>query len=126
MTPKEAIKILEAARAKVEWNYTLDYAIAIDTAIEALQKVQDYEAQWIEDTKKPLEPLKLSSALNSEIFKLKYRMKNKPKEVNILDYTIIAALQDCLKRVIFNAEETVTVFPALFFYPKAGGRRLKH
>ena len=25
-----------------------------------------------------------------------------------------------------NAEETVTVFPALFFYPKAGGRRLKH
>lgn len=38
MTPKEAIKILEAARAKVEWNYTLDYAIAIDTAIEALEK----------------------------------------------------------------------------------------
>ena len=31
-----------------------------------------------------------------------------------------------LKRVIFNAEETETVFPALFFYPKAGGRRLKH
>ena len=25
-----------------------------------------------------------------------------------------------------NAEETVTAFPALFFYPKAGGRRLKH
>lgn len=98
MTPKEAIKILEIAKAEVEWNYSLDYAIAIDTAIEALQKVQDYEAQWIEDIKKPLEPLKLSSALNSEIFKLKYRMKNKPKEVNILDYTIIAALQDCLQR----------------------------
>ena len=29
-------------------------------------------------------------------------------------------------RVSLNAEETVTVFPALFFYPKAGGRRLKH
>ena len=38
MTPKEAIKILEAARAKVEWNYPLDYAIAIATAIEALEK----------------------------------------------------------------------------------------
>ena len=53
MTPKEAIKILEIAKAEVEWNYPLDYAIAIDTAIEALQKVQDYEAQWIEDIKKP-------------------------------------------------------------------------
>jgi hypothetical protein len=29
-------------------------------------------------------------------------------------------------RVSLNTEETVTVFPALFFYPKAGGRRLKH
>ncbi len=26
-----------------------------------------------------------------------------------------------LLRVSLNAEETVTVFPALFFYPKAGG-----
>ena len=31
-----------------------------------------------------------------------------------------------LLRVSLNAEETVTVFPALFFYPKAGGRRLRH
>lgn len=38
MTPKEAIKILEAAKAEVEWNYPLDYAIAIATAIEALEK----------------------------------------------------------------------------------------
>ena len=38
MTPKEAIKILEIAKAEVEWNYPLDYAIAIDTAISALEK----------------------------------------------------------------------------------------
>ena len=38
MTPKEAIKILEIAKAEAEWNYPLDYAIAIDTAIEALEK----------------------------------------------------------------------------------------
>lgn len=38
MIPKEAIKILEVAKAEVEWNYPLDYAIAIDTAIEALEK----------------------------------------------------------------------------------------
>ena len=36
------------------------------------------------------------------------------------------AVQRKLLRVSLNAEETVTVFPALFFYPKAGGRRLKH
>jgi hypothetical protein len=35
-------------------------------------------------------------------------------------------LPGILLRVSLNAEETVTVFPALFFYPKAGGRRLKH
>lgn len=38
MTPKEAIKILEIAKAEVEWNYPLDYAVAIATAIEALEK----------------------------------------------------------------------------------------
>lgn len=38
MTPKEAIKTLEIAKAEVEWNYPLDYAIAIDIAIAALEK----------------------------------------------------------------------------------------
>ncbi len=38
MTPKEAIKILEVAKTEVEWDYPLDYAIAIATAIEALEK----------------------------------------------------------------------------------------
>ena len=38
MTPKEAITILKIAKTEVEWDYPLDYAIAIDTAIEALEK----------------------------------------------------------------------------------------
>ncbi len=38
MTPKEAIKILKIAKTEVEWNYPLDYAVAIATAIEALEK----------------------------------------------------------------------------------------
>ena len=38
MTPEEAITILKIAKAEVEWNYPLDYAIARDTAIEALEK----------------------------------------------------------------------------------------
>lgn len=39
-----------------------------------------------------LEPLKVEYALKSEKMKLEYRLKNKPKEVNELDYTVIAAL----------------------------------
>lgn len=38
MTVEEAITILKIAKTEVEWDYPLDYAIAIDTAIEALEK----------------------------------------------------------------------------------------
>ena len=74
------------------------YVSEIETIINALEKVEKYEKQWIEDMNNPLEPLKLSSALNSELFKLEYRKANKPKEINILDYTVIYALKDCLDR----------------------------
>ena len=74
-------------------------------AIETLSaKMQDYDrlkkhdTQYLDDIDNPLEPLKISYALDSEIFILEYRKKNKPKEVNILDYTVIATLQECLKR----------------------------
>ena len=67
-------------------------------ACEALKKIEKYETQWIDDMNNPLEPLKLASALNSEICKLEYRKANKPKEINILDYTVIYALKDCLER----------------------------
>jgi hypothetical protein len=40
-----------------------------------------------------LEPLKVESALRSEKMKMEYRMRNKPKEINILDLTVIAALE---------------------------------
>ena len=38
MTNEEAIKIIELAIAEVEWNYPMDYAIAFETAISALEK----------------------------------------------------------------------------------------
>lgn len=38
MTPEEAIKTIQVAIAEVEWNYPLDYAIAFETAIKALEK----------------------------------------------------------------------------------------
>lgn len=75
-----------------------EVAFDFDRAIEALQMKQKYETQWLDDMNNPLEPLKLASALNSEICKLEYRKANKPKEINILDYTVIYALKDCLER----------------------------
>ena len=39
MTAEEAIKILEVAKAEVEWTAPLEYQEAIDMAIEALQNI---------------------------------------------------------------------------------------
>ena len=38
MEPKEAIDTLKTLYAAVEWDFPLDYAAAIDEAIEALEK----------------------------------------------------------------------------------------
>ena len=38
MNLKEVIKTLELAKAEVEWNYPMDYDVAIDEAIKAIDK----------------------------------------------------------------------------------------
>jgi hypothetical protein len=38
MTTKEAIETIKTAIAEVEWNYSIDYAVAFEMAIEALKK----------------------------------------------------------------------------------------
>lgn len=38
MTNEEAIKTIELAIAEVEWNYPMNYAIAFETAIYAIEK----------------------------------------------------------------------------------------
>jgi hypothetical protein len=43
MTNKEAIEIIKAARAEVEWEYPMEYAAAFDKAIEALEKCEKIE-----------------------------------------------------------------------------------
>ena len=45
-----------------------------------------------------LEPIKLHSALRSELLKLELRKAQKPDSVSVLDYTIIAALHDVITR----------------------------
>lgn len=38
MTPEDAIKNIEIAIAEVEWEYPMEYAVAFEAAIEALEK----------------------------------------------------------------------------------------
>lgn len=38
MTLEEAIKTIQVAVSEVEWNYPMNYAIAFETAINALEK----------------------------------------------------------------------------------------
>ena len=44
MTPEEAIKTIQVAIAEVEWNYPMDYSVAFETAIEALENVNRQQA----------------------------------------------------------------------------------
>ena len=43
MKPQEAIDILKIAIAAVEWEYPMDYAVAFETAIEALTEAEQYK-----------------------------------------------------------------------------------
>ena len=38
MKPEEAIKTIKIALAEVEWNYPMDYTVAFEEAITALEK----------------------------------------------------------------------------------------
>lgn len=68
--------------------------------LEELKELRSYkekmELQYLDDIDNPLEPLKLSSALKSEIIKYNYRKENNPKEISMLDYTVMYALKYCL------------------------------
>lgn len=72
--------------------------------LEELKELRKYkermEMQYLDDINNPLEPLKLQSALESEIFKYNYRKEHKPKDISPLDYTIMYALKHCLEEQI--------------------------
>ena len=42
MKPEEAIETIKIAIAEVEWNYPMDYTVAFEEAIEALEKADKY------------------------------------------------------------------------------------
>ena len=126
MKPEKAIEILEEVKELDDTMYAYNpaYMNAMDMAIEALKEIQQYreigtveecreavankkkcEKQWHNDMENPLEPIKVYSALKSEILKLELRIKNRPKDISILDYTVIAALQKVLKNNLEGMED---------------------
>ena len=68
-----------------------------DECMEAMRTARACNTQCLDDIKNPLEPLKVTSALKSELLKLQIRQTEKPKSISPLDYTIIAALIKVLK-----------------------------
>ena len=77
----------------------------VEECREAMANKKKCEKQWHNDMKNPLEPIKVYSALKSEILKLELRIKNRPKDISILDYTVIAALQKVLKNNLEGMED---------------------
>ena len=96
MESKEAIEFLYDLLGTTD--HKVKHEEAVRFAENVIEKLESYNKQWLDDMNNPLEPLKLASALNSEIIKLEYRKASKPKEISILDYTVIYALKDCLER----------------------------
>ena len=99
MTIDEAIENL---KYDVEIDmYIRDIAPQLAEWLEELKSLREYkermEMQYLDDIDNPLEPLKLQSALQSEIFKFNYRKEHKPQDINILDYTVMYALKHCLE-----------------------------
>ena len=80
----------------------------VEECREAMANKKKCEKQWHNDMENPLEPIKVYSALKSEILKLELRIKNRPKDISILDYTVIAALQKVLKNNLEGMEDENT------------------
>ena len=111
MTIDEAIKQFkydaECNRADLDLSYAEDNEQVAEW-LEELKALREYkqrmEMQYLDDIDNPLEPLKLQSALQSEIFKFNYRKEHKPQDINIIDYTIMYALKHCLEEQLKEQE----------------------
>lgn len=49
MTYEEANKTIQIAKAEVEWNYPMEYSVAFEKAIEALEKCIQAEELFKKD-----------------------------------------------------------------------------
>ena len=100
----------ECNRADLDLSYAEDNEQLAEW-LEELKSLREYkermEMQYLDDIDNPLEPLKLQSALQSEIFKFNYRKEHRPQDINILDYTVMYALKHCLEEQLKAGGENV-------------------
>ena len=59
MTNQEAIEIIKSAQAQIEWSYPMNYAVAFDMAISALQ------ARELSETQKALDTISRQAAIDT-------------------------------------------------------------
>lgn len=78
---------------KVSPDETANFLIENGVGISPIETAE----QWLDDIENPLEPLKVASALQSEILKFEIRKEQSPQDISILDYTIIACLTKYLE-----------------------------
>ena len=87
-----------------EANFYFEEAKSYKQLAKWLEDKKKMKAQFLDDIENPLEPIKLSSALESEIFKYEYRAEHDPQKISPLDYTIIYALKHCLEEQLKEVE----------------------
>lgn len=99
---------IDRAIHDLKGEYASDYNKQLAEWLEELKELRSYkekmEMQYLDDISNPLEPLKLSAALESELFKYNYRKEHKPQDINMLDFTVIYALKHCLEEVLKESE----------------------
>jgi L-lactate utilization protein LutC len=80
--------------------------VAVDHLDNAAKKLEEEKSneQWLHDIGNPFEPIKIKSALESEMMKYNYRKANNPGAISVLDYTIIAVLSRALEISICQSE----------------------
>ena len=102
------MRSIDMAIHDLKGEYASDYNKQLAEWLEELKELRSYkkkmEMQYLDDISNPLEPLKLTSSLESEIFKYNYRKKHTPQDINVLDFTVIHALKHCLEEQLKESE----------------------
>ncbi len=93
MTTLDAIELIKIAKAEIEWEYPLDYQIAFDEAIKALEEKLTLaeKVQELEQTEKAIEEkIKSQNKVNIEVGK---RLADYEKRIDQLENEV-----SCLRR----------------------------
>lgn len=91
-------QVITVEKDKTGQYVRIDTYNTFDAGLETMQTARACQAQYMDNINDPLEPLKISSALKSELLKLQFRKAENSDKISILDYTVIAALKEVLEK----------------------------